>query len=125
MQTYAIARASPRVTGVLGSTEDVAADLGAPRGKTAIELAYARQRLQLECTAANILSVDCPYTFADLEGCQADARYARQLGYTAKSAVDPNHAGINRVMTPSAERATVEAFAKRLLACTTALGLDR
>ena len=31
MQTYAIARASPRVTGVLGSTEDVAADLGAPR----------------------------------------------------------------------------------------------
>ena len=43
MQTYGIARASPRVTGVLGSTEDVAADLGAPRSKTAIELAYARR----------------------------------------------------------------------------------
>ena len=116
MQTYAIARASPRVTGVLGSTEDMAADLGAPRSKTAIELAYARQRLHLECTAANILSVDCPYTFADLDGCEADARYARQLGYVAKSAVDPNHAGvINRVMTPSSEEireahAIVEAF---------------
>ena len=116
MQTYGIARASPRVTGVLGSTEDVAADLGAPRSKTAIELAYARQRLHLECTAANVLSVDCPYTFADLDGCEADACYARQLGYVAKSAVDPNHAGvINRVMTPSVEEigeahATIEAF---------------
>jgi citrate lyase subunit beta/citryl-CoA lyase len=60
MQTYAIARASPRITGVLGSTEDVAADLAAPRSKNAIELAYARQRLHLECTAANVLSVDSP-----------------------------------------------------------------
>ena len=116
MQTYAIARASPRVTGVLGSTEDVAADLGAPRSKAAIELAYPRQRLHLECTAANILSVDCPYTFADLDGCEADTRYARQLGYTAKSAVDPNHATvINQVMTPSGDeireaRSIVEAF---------------
>jgi len=116
MQTYAIARASPRVAAVLGSTEDLAADLGAPRSKAAIELAYARQRLHLECTAANILSVDCPYTFADLESCEADARYSRQLGYAAKSAVDPDHVTvINRVMTPSAEeineaRATVEAF---------------
>src|SRR5581483_1164443 len=116
MQTYAIARASPRVTGVLGSTEDVAADLGAPRSKTSLELAYARQRLHLECTAANVLSVDCPYTFADSDGCEVDARYARQLGYVAKSAVDPHHASIiNRVMTPSVEEvreahAIVEAF---------------
>jgi citrate lyase subunit beta / citryl-CoA lyase len=116
MQTYAIARASPRVSGVLGSTEDTAADLGAPRSKGAIELAYARQRLHLECTAAGVVSIDCPYTFADAEGCEADARYARQLGYVAKSAVDPAHvAVINRVMTPSADEvrdacAIVEAF---------------
>jgi citrate lyase beta subunit len=44
MQTYAIATVSWRVTGVLGSTEDVAADLGAPRSKEATELVYARQR---------------------------------------------------------------------------------
>lgn len=116
MQTYAIAKASERVTGVLGSTEDVAADLGAPRSKAAVELAYARQRLHLECTAANVLSVDCPYTFADAAGCEVDARYARQLGYVAKSAVDPGHiATVNRVMTPSSDevreaRAIVAAF---------------
>lgn len=116
MQTYAIAKASPRVTSVVGSTEDLAADLNAPRSKAGAELAYARQRLHLECTAAQVLSVDCPYTFTDLRGCEADARHARALGYAAKSAVDPTHvAAINRVMTPSAEevreaRSVVEAF---------------
>lgn len=102
MQTYAIATASPRVTGVAGSTEDMAADLGAVRGKDAAELAYVRQRLHMECVAAKVLSIDCPYTFADIVGCAADTRYARRLGYVAKSAVDPAHvAVINEVMTPS------------------------
>jgi len=116
LNAFAIAKASPRVTGVLGSTEDMAADLGAPRSKAGIELAYARQRLHFECTAAGALSVDCPYTFADLEGCESDARYARQLGYVAKSAVNPDHvAAINRVLTPShgeigEARALVAAF---------------
>jgi len=111
MQTYTIASASQRVTAVLGSTEDMAADLGAPRSKQAVELSYARQRLHFECTAANVLSVDCPYTFTDVAGAEADARYARQLGYVAKSAVDPNHvAAINRVMTPSTDEVR-EAYA--------------
>jgi citrate lyase subunit beta/citryl-CoA lyase len=102
MQTYAIATASARITGVAGSTEDTAADLGAIRGKDAIELAYVRQRLHVECVAAGILSIDCPYTFADTEGCNADARYARRLGYLAKLINDPSHvAVVNRVMTPS------------------------
>jgi citrate lyase subunit beta / citryl-CoA lyase len=102
LHAFAIAKASPRVTGVMGSTEDMAADLGAPRSKAGFELAYARQRLHFECTAANVLTVDCPYTFADLEGCASDARYARQLGYVAKSAVNAEHVAIiNGVLTPS------------------------
>jgi citrate lyase subunit beta/citryl-CoA lyase len=104
MQTYAIATASDRVTGVAGSTEDTAADLGAIRGKDAIELAYVRQRLHVECVAAKKLSIDCPYTFADTEGCETDARYARRLGYLAKLINHPSHvAVVNRVMTPAAE----------------------
>ncbi len=105
MQTYAIAKASERVSGVAGSTEDTAADLGAIRGKDAIELAYVRQRLHVECVAAGVLSIDCPYTFADTEGCEADARYARRLGYLAKLINDPSHvAVVNAVMTPSEEQ---------------------
>jgi citrate lyase subunit beta/citryl-CoA lyase len=116
IQTYAIATASPRVTGVAGSTEDMAADLGAVRGKDAQELAYVRQRLHVECVAAGVLPIDCPYTFADAAGCAADARWARRLGYVAKLAVDPAHvAMINAAMTPSAAeaadaRAIVAAF---------------
>ena len=116
IETFAIATASPRVTAVLGSTEDMAADLGAPRSRDAEELRYARQRLHVECAAAKVLSVDCPYTFADVAGCEADARAARRMGYTAKSAVNPAHvAAINAAMTPSAEevrhaRAVVQAF---------------
>lgn len=104
IQTFAIATAHGRVTGVIGSTEDMAADLGAPRSKDAFELAYVRQRLHAECVAAKVLSVDCPYTFADGAGCEADTMTARRWGYAAKSAVDPAHVAIiNRVMTPSAE----------------------
>jgi len=116
IETFAIATASPRVTAVLGSTEDMAADLGAPRTPAAQELAYARQRLHVECVAAGVLSIDCPYTFADLAGCEADARTARAMGYVAKSAVRPAHvAAINAVMTPSPEEvrralSMVEAF---------------
>jgi len=116
IETFAIATASPRVTAVLGSTEDMAADLGAPRTPAAQELAYARQRLHVECVAAGVLSIDCPYTFADVAGCEADARTARAMGYVAKSAVRPAHvAAINAVMTPSSEEvrralAIIDAF---------------
>ena len=126
MQTYAIATASRRITAVLGSTEDMAADLGAPRSKASVELAYARQRLHLECRAANVPSVDCPYTFADTEGCAADARYARQLGYAAKSAVDPAHAAIiNTVMTPSADDVAEAREIVALFEAARAAGRDR
>jgi len=116
MQTFAISTASPRVTAVLGSTEDMAADLGAPRSRSGQELLYARQRFHLECVAARVVSVDCPYTFADLEGAAADARFARSLGYVAKSLVRSEHAdAINAAMTPSTDevrqaRAVVAAF---------------
>ncbi|HUU72546.1 MAG TPA: CoA ester lyase [Burkholderiales bacterium] len=102
MQTYAIAKASARVTGIAGSTEDTAADLGAIRGKDGAELAYVRQRLHVESVAAGVVSIDCPYTFADIEGCETDARYARRLGYHAKLINDPSHvAVVNKAMTPS------------------------
>jgi len=116
VQAFAIATASPRITGVLGSTEDLAADLGAPRSRDGRELFYARQRLHVECTAAQVVTIDCPYTFADVDGAAADALLARGLGYVAKSLVHPAHAAVvNAAMTPSAEevrhaKAVVAAF---------------
>ncbi len=101
VQTVAIAKASPRTTACLLAAEDLAADLGAERGQDGIELAYCRQRFLVECVAAGIIAVDCPYTWSDIEGVMRDTRWARRLGYVAKSLVDPAHAGaINGILSP-------------------------
>ena len=116
LQTHAIAKASQRTVACLMASEDLAADLGAERGPDGAELAYCRQRFIVECVAADVVAVDCPYTFSDGEGVERDTRWARRLGYVAKSLVDPAHAGIvNGVLTPSEQelsraREIVEAF---------------
>lgn len=126
IQTFAIATAHPRVTGVCGSTEDMAADLGAPRTRDAVELAYVRQRLHVECVAAKILSIDGPYTFADGEGCAADASRARAFGYIAKSAARPEHVPlINRAMTPQPGEVAAARRLMRAFDEARAQGLDR
>jgi len=126
IETFAIATASPRVSAVLGSTEDMAADLGAPRTPAAQELAYARQRLHVECVAAGVLSVDCPYTFADIAGCEAAARAARAMGYIAKSAVNPAHVvPINAIMTPSSQEFRQALGMVKAFEAARAKGLDR
>jgi citrate lyase subunit beta / citryl-CoA lyase len=116
VQTGAIAAVSRRTAGCLLASEDLAADLGAERGRDGLELAYCRQRFIVECRAANVVAVDCPYTFSDAEGVERETRWARRLGYVAKSLVDPAHAAIiNSVFTPGEDelrraRAIVSAF---------------
>jgi citrate lyase subunit beta/citryl-CoA lyase len=116
VNALAIARASPRITAMLVASEDMAADLGAEREPDAAELAYVRERFLVECTAAGVVAIDCPYTFSDIEGAERDARWARRRGYRSKSCVAQAHAAvINGVFTPSSgevERAqrVVKAF---------------
>jgi len=118
----AIARASKRVSALLLASEDMVADLGTQRTRGGEELAYARARFLLECRAAGVEAIDCPYTFSDAKGARADAEYARRLGYRMKSLVDPAHAKvINGAFTPSAEqikkaRRIVVAFEKARVA---------
>ncbi len=101
VQTAAIASASRRTVACLMASEDMAADLGAERGQDGIELAYCRQRFLVECVAAGIVAVDCPYTFSDIDGLSRDTRWARRLGYVAKSLVAPDHARIvNGILSP-------------------------
>src|ERR1700761_7033229 len=116
VQLGAIAGVSKRVSACLLASEDLAADLGAERAPDGVELAYCRQRFLVECVAAGVVAVDCPYTWSDVDGVERDTRWARRLGYGARSLVDPAHAApINRLLTPSDEdlrhaRAIVAAF---------------
>jgi citrate lyase subunit beta/citryl-CoA lyase len=116
IQAYDVCRASGRVTAALVASEDMAADLGAERGPDGVELAYVRQRFLIECVAAGVAAIDCPYTWTDAAGVLAETRYAKRLGYKAKSLVAPAHATIiNDTLTPAADevalaRRRVEAF---------------
>ena len=98
-----IAAASPRIRYALLGAEDLAADLMAERSREGVELDHARRRFVLECRAAGIEPIDAPYTFTDAEGAAQEARYARRLGYRAKSLVRPDHAAaIREALVPSA-----------------------
>lgn len=116
VRTLEIAKASPRVTACLVASEDMAADLQSERGRDGLELSYARQRFLVECRAAGVTPIDCPFTWTNLKGLETDSLFARHLGYHAKSAVTPEHAHvIQEVMTPSEDaihyaRRVVEAF---------------
>jgi len=118
VRTVDIAQAAPNVTAALMASEDMVADLGAARTRGGLELAYARGRFLVECRAAGIEAIDCPYTFSDASGAGKDARYAKALGYRAKSLVSPAHAdAVNRAFEPSAgdvarARRVVAAFEK-------------
>lgn len=102
VQTDAIAKASRRTQACLVAAEDMAADLHAERAPDSFELAYVRQRFVVECVAAGVVAVDCPYTWSDAEGVARDTRWARRLGYRAKSLVSSAHAAIvNDLLTPS------------------------
>jgi citrate lyase subunit beta / citryl-CoA lyase len=104
VQTVAIATVSKRTAACLLASEDLAADLGAERGADGMELAYCRQRFIVECVAAGVVAVDCPYTWSDVAGVERDTRWARRLGYVAKSLVDPAHAAIiNGVLAPDGD----------------------
>jgi citrate lyase subunit beta/citryl-CoA lyase len=97
-----IASASFRIRHALLGAEDLAADLMAARSREAVELDHARRRFVLECRAAGIEPIDAPYTFSDADGAAQEARYARRLGYRAKSLVRSDHASaILAVLVPS------------------------
>lgn len=103
VRTLDIATAHARVSACLLASEDLTTSLGAERGRDGVELEYARSRFLVECRAAGVVAIDCPYTFSDAAGVEAETRHARRLGYGAKSTVDVAHAGIiNDLLTPSA-----------------------
>lgn len=109
-ETRAIARADGRVVACLLASEDMTADLGAPRTKEGGEIAFARAYFHAACVAAGVLSIDYPYTYADEDGLRASCAGAKALGMSAKSLVAPAHATlVNAAFTPSdAEIASAE-----------------
>ena len=100
---YRIAKASKRVQALFLGAEDLTANLCAIRTKEGSEILYSRSRLVNAARAAGIDAYDTPFTgVEDLAGLEKDARFARQLGFTGKAAINPQHIeGINLAFTPT------------------------
>ncbi len=100
LNAFQIGKASRKVSAMLVASEDMVADLGTNRSRGGEELAYVRARFLVECRAAGVEAIDCPYTFSDVAGAVRDAKYAKQLGYRMKSLVAIGHAAaINKVFS--------------------------
>lgn len=90
-------------------------------------LAYARGRLVQAAAAAGIPVMDTPYPdIADEAGAAAEARRARQFGFSGKASIHPKHlAGIHAAFTPTAaEIAWARRVIEAMAASTGVLQLD-
>ncbi len=100
---FQIASACPRVKAIFLGGEDLTADLHCKRTKEGEEISYARCRMVCAARAAGVEVYDTPFTDVnDDEGIYTDARKAKSLGFTGKSAISPRHVkAINEVFSPS------------------------
>ena len=100
---FAIASAAKRVGALFLGAEDLTADLQCKRTKASREIEYARGRMVVAARAAGVDVYDTPFTDVnDAEGMEADALYAKAMGFTGKASISPRHVEIiNRVFTPT------------------------
>lgn len=82
--------------------EDLAADLGARRTDDGTEVLYARERVVVAASAANIDAIDTVYTdFQNEDGLRTDTDFTVQLGFDGKLAIHPAQVDpINNAFTP-------------------------
>jgi len=101
---------NPRLAGLTWGAEDIAAALGAStnrrqNGEYDTVYQLARAYCLSGAAAADVQPIDTMYgDFGDPEGLEADARAARQAGFTGKIAIHPAQVEIiNRSFSPSPE----------------------
>lgn len=101
----AIAAASPRVTGLQLGLADLLEPLGIDR-KDPWTLHQLRLNLRLAAGEAGVATYDSAFALVnDPEGFAAEARTARQLGYTGKSCIHPSQIALaNQAFVPDADQ---------------------
>jgi citrate lyase beta subunit len=107
-QAYDVA-SRPRVQALIVGTIDLGVDLRLEQRADGLEILFARSKTVLDSAAARIRApIDRVWTdVRDGDGLEADARFARSLGFRGKACVHPDQIEIvNRVFTPSDEELT-------------------
>ncbi len=100
-----IATASPRVSAITIGGQDLAADMGIVLEKGSRGLDYASKRIIIAAKAAKIDVMDTVFVDVDDEdGLREATRYAKEIGFTGKAAINPRQIEIiNDVFTPTEE----------------------
>ena len=116
-----IARASPRLAGLVFGAGDLGKDLGLPtlRGDISGALAWGRAKLVYDARAAGLPGpIDGPcLAVRDQAAMAAEARAAAALGYRGKVCIHPDQVAIaNRAFSPDADEV---AFARKVIAAFT------
>ena len=103
IEAYNIAMADPRVVALALGAEDYTAGLGAMRTKEGTEIFTARTIVINAAAAADVQSIDTPYTDAnDEEGLLADTELAKRLGFKGKLSINPRQIDtIHTVFNPT------------------------
>ncbi len=108
----------PRVQALVVGTIDLGVELRLEQREDGLEILFARSKVVLDSSAARIRApIDRVWTdVRDRDGLEADARFARSLGFRGKACIHPDQVEIvNRVFTPSDDelsraRRIVEAY---------------
>lgn len=102
-----IARATPRMGGLVFGIVDFAGDIGAQEtgAEQFFYYHYAKAKTIVAARAAGITCVDgVTLAIRDLEACRRDARMAARMGFDGKWAIHPTQvAVINEAFTPAPE----------------------
>ena len=107
LEARALAR-THNVGGLLFGAADYRKNMRAGPLPDESELLFARGQVLHAARAANIDAFDTPwFHYKDLDGLEASAYRARQMGFDGKTAIHPSQVPvINRVFSPAAEEIT-------------------
>lgn len=102
-----IAKAAPRMTGLVFGMVDYAGDIGARElgGEQFFYYNYAKAKTIAAARAASLTCVDgVTLAVRDLDACRRDAEMAARMGFDGKWAIHPSQVPvINAVFTPTAD----------------------
>jgi citrate lyase beta subunit len=100
-----IARLGPPLQALIFGADDLAADIGAVRTSSSIEVLYARSAVVIAAAAHKLQAIDIVFfDLNDLVGLEEECRFGRQLGYTGKMVIHPRQLEVvNRMFAPSPE----------------------
>ncbi|MCY4491713.1 MAG: CoA ester lyase [Thaumarchaeota archaeon] len=95
VNAYQIASANKRVSAVVFGVFDLLNDMGIEYAKNPEGAKYSRAKIPVDASAAGVASIDGIWQdISDTAGLKKDCRIGRELGYSGKSIIHPDHISI-------------------------------